>query len=98
MKLKEKMILQGYDNLREIDGIGLCGTQRMLFTTGLFIGLRSYEYRGRYCFHTMKEATDALSKWDGKDDPHGNWIKYKGSPTERSNPNYVDFSRVGGIK
>lgn len=74
----------GYFNLKEIPGCGLCGLMRFAYTTGLVIGLAEYDYYGRYCFHSLSEAKSALEKWDGEGDPSGEWIKYKGTGGERS--------------
>lgn len=76
-----------YVMLTEIPGRGLCGLQRMAYTTGLFCGLDEYPYVGRYCYHTFHEAVKDILKWNGQSDPPGNWIKHKGT-TEYPNPNY----------
>lgn len=74
----------GYKHLREIDD-KIYGTNRFLFTHGLMVGLDGWGYEGRYCYSSEVEALHALDKWDGKGDPSGNWIKYKGKNGERSN-------------
>jgi len=61
---------EGYRELREIEGKGICGLMKFVFTTGLVIGMNS---------------------WDGKGDPSGNWIKYKGTGGERENPNNINM-------
>lgn len=76
---------QGYFNLKEIEGRGLCGLFRFIFTTGLRYGLNISSYEGRFCFPHLNDAKEALSDWDGVDDPPGYWIKHKGK-TEHSNP------------
>ena len=78
---------QGYANLRIIDGRGLCGLRRFMFTTGICEGLDEDGYTGRWCFETKEEAKIEFDKWDGKDNPGGEWIKYKGQNGEYSNPN-----------
>jgi hypothetical protein len=81
----EKFLTEnGYENLKEIPGRGICGITRFAFTTGLIIGLEDWGYFGRYCYDSRKEAEDALSQWDGIGDPPGEWIKYKGEGGERS--------------
>ena len=86
-KLKRILEKEGYSHLREYGtSNGICGIRRMLFTTGLFCGLTQNFYEGRWCYPTMFDAVQALTKWDGRGDPPGNWIKYKGR-VEYSNPN-----------
>lgn len=82
-KLINNLEQEGYFNLREVDG-KMCGLYRFLFTTGLVVGIDAYGYQGRYCYSTTLEARDALTHWDGKGDPSGEWIKYKGEEGERS--------------
>ena len=76
---------EGYYEIREIEGIGLCGLFKFIFTTGLVIGIDEIGYYGRYCYSTEREAIEALNSWDGKGDPSGLWLKYKGRGGERTN-------------
>jgi hypothetical protein len=86
MDLKSYLETEGYYEIREIPGIGLCGLRKFIFTTGLVIGMDEDRYYGRYCYSNEVDALKALNEWDGKEDPSGPWIKYKGTPGERSNP------------
>jgi hypothetical protein len=88
-----------FASARELDGQGLCVTQRFIFTTGLlthvsFDGL-SYRYAARYCYPSHRDALEALAAWDGQGDPPGPWIKEKLS--ERSGPG-ADLERAGGFQ
>jgi hypothetical protein len=87
---KEKLVnylkSEGYSEIKEIPGKGICGLRDFIFTTGLMIGMTEVGYYGRYCYSTESEALEALNTWDGEGDPPGPWIKYKGAPYERSNP------------
>lgn len=85
----EYYYLQGYTCITKING-KICGLKRFIYTTGLVVGLDPIGYQGRYCYHTLAEATEALLIWDGEGHPSGNWIKYKGD-VEISNPKYDDF-------
>lgn len=49
----------------------LCGIQRMIFTWGMFVGLKHYTYDFRYCFRTLVEAEGALRDFDLSTDPEG---------------------------
>jgi hypothetical protein len=86
MDLKAYLETEGYSEIKEIPGKGICGLKDFIFTTGLIIGMTEIGYLGRYCYPSESEALDALNKWNGEGDPSGPWIKYKGSPGERSNP------------
>lgn len=90
MNLKEYLKTEGYYEIREIPGKGLCGLNRFIFTTGLMVSLDEIGYYGRYCYANESDALKALNEWDGNGDPGGPWIKYKGRPEERSNPNMED--------
>jgi len=75
---------EGYTDVRYIEGRGYSGLMRFAFTVGLVFGCNHIGYTGRYCYHNRKEALTALESWDGKEDPSGEWIKYKGEGGERS--------------
>lgn len=82
-EIQEFLEKEGFTQLREVEGRGICGIMRFMFTIGLVYGLDTTGYRGRWCYDNVIEPTAALSIWDGKDDPIGNWIKYKGQDGER---------------
>lgn len=90
-KNKEELIEwlkeQGYYNIREIPGQGLCGIREFIFTIGLCINLTYWDYGGRYCYpkSNLLEPLVAVESWDGEGDPPGDWIKYKGKGGERHN-------------
>jgi hypothetical protein len=86
MDLKQFLETEGYYEIREIPGRGLCGLRDFIFTTGLVIGMEEDRYYGRYCYSNQEDALESLNKWTGEGDPSGPWIKYKGMPGERSNP------------
>jgi len=78
---------QGYTNLREIPGHGLCGIQRMLFTYALYCHIDSSGFGPyRFCYPQFFDALDAIEQWDGKDLPPGKWIKCKGVFGDFRNP------------
>lgn len=84
-ELKEFLEKEGYKELREIPGRGVCGVFRFMFTVGVVLGIDSQGYKGRYCYGSEVQAMYAINTWDGIGDPPGNWIKYKGEGGERSN-------------
>lgn len=76
----------GYTCLRTLPNGEVAGLMNMLFTTGLFIGLRSNGYRIRYCYSEWNQAADALASWDGCGDPPGPWLKAKGDGIDQLGP------------
>lgn len=80
----------GYLYPRKVPGRGICALHHMVYTVGLFVNLDPVGYYGRYCYPDLRSAKDALNEWDGAGDPPGPWIKYKGAPYEKSNPNYLE--------
>ena len=88
--MMQNFIDEGYFDIREIEGVGICSLMTFAFTTGLIVGMNESGYRGRYCFSSKEEASKSLKEWDGTGDPPGNWIKYKGYGGERSNPEYKE--------
>lgn len=91
MKTTEEILQDhGYLFPRQITGRGWCALMPMCFTVGLFFGLDEVGYYGRFCYPTFNEALQAFVAWDGKEDPPGNWIKYKGRGGEYSNPKTVE--------
>ena len=82
-------VLMDFFYLKEIEGRGLCGLKRFIFTIGLVFGINEMSFDGRYCFQDHAEAERCFWEWDGKGDPEGEWIKYKGVGGERSNKNFA---------
>lgn len=83
-ELKTHLESEGYVGVREIPRQGVCACFRFMFTVGLVVGIDSMGYKGRYCYPGPGAALTALITWDGKGDPPGEWIKYKGEGGERS--------------
>jgi hypothetical protein len=75
----------GYSPARVLPSGETAGVMRMLYTTGLFVGITRHFWRTRFCYETTTDAVAALQTWDGYGDPPGPWIKEKGG-VERSNP------------
>lgn len=84
-EVKKQLESEGYTDLVEIPNNGICGLFNFIFTTGLVIGIDKDSYLGRYCYSHPIHALKALNRWDGKNDPSDDWIKYKGVGGERSN-------------
>ena len=87
-ELLEMLKREGYYNVKEIPGRGLCGLREFITTIGLVEGLTESGYSGRYCYpkNRIYVTIVALETWDGKDDPIGNWLVYKGERGEYRNP------------
>jgi hypothetical protein len=89
-ELKKYLESEGYTGIREIEGRGIYGVHRFIFTTAIVYGIDETGYKSRWCYpHSLiMELAIAYSKWDGIGDPEGNWIKHKGY-MEYSNPNLI---------
>lgn len=68
MTVIPKIVEEEYKNVKVIDGM-ICATNRMLYTTGVFYGLDSTGYRGRFCFDTELNAYLFLKEWNGQTPP-----------------------------
>lgn len=90
MKLTNELLSslqsEGYFDICEIPGKGICALFRFAFTTGLVYGMTRWEYVGRYCFETKEQAKISLKYWDGQGHPPGLWIKHKGYGIDELNP------------
>jgi hypothetical protein len=80
----------GWDNLRIIEGRGICGTttKNFLFTNAIAFGLDENGWRGRWCYPKelgIEHVKVAFKYWKGEGDPLGDWMKHKGI-TEYGNP------------
>jgi len=78
---------EGYFGLRIVEGRGICGLYKFIFTVGLCEGIYTdgiNSWEGRWCFEHahIQDALLALILWDGKEDPKGRWLKYKGKKGE----------------
>ena len=70
---------QGYRFIVPVPDQGICALYRMIFTTGLFVGLDRDGYSHRYCYESYGDAFHALMHWSGEGDPGGEgFIKRKG--------------------
>lgn len=94
MDINETLAAEGYTDIREIPGRGLCGLHNFMFTTGLCWGLDESGYRGRWCYQSPNQAKDALERWDGHGDPTGPWVKYKGEGGERRNETRFNLAEL----
>jgi hypothetical protein len=76
----------GYAPVRVLETGEVAGLRKMMFTTGLFVGLDRMGYRTRFCYPTFGDACVALEYWNGENDPPGPWIKEKGVNRETGEP------------
>lgn len=88
MSLHDELKNEGYSNLTEKPGKGLCGLFRFIYTVGLVYGINEFGYEGRYCYQDYNDALSSLHIWNGIDDPPGRWIKHKARGIDTPNPNY----------
>ena len=66
MSLEEELAAMGYMELREVEGWGMCGISRFIYTCGVCYGMDATGMRGRFCFDTYQNASLFLRDWDGK--------------------------------
>ena len=89
MTMKKQLEVHGYENIRQLEDGRWIGTYKLMFTTGLFVGLDDIGYACRYCFEDYDDACESVKQWNGRGHPPGNWIKRKGGiEGDYSNPNY----------
>ena len=89
---------EGYWELKEFEEKGICGLMNFIFTVGLVVNIDEHSYSGRYCFERRADAIESFRNWDGKNDPPGNWIKYKGEGGERRNSKYIQQKKYDATK
>jgi hypothetical protein len=58
---------QGYTNIRAVEG-GFVGLVRLIYTTGLCIGIDAWGYEGRYCYGDRFLAERACNAMKSIDD------------------------------
>lgn len=86
---------EGYSRIKVMQDDTVCALQKLLFTTGLVVGLDRAGYKRRYCYERYEDAREALVQWDGAGDPPGPWIKEK--PSDRLGPGALsDIHSSGG--
>lgn len=87
--LINELTKEGYKEIREVPGIGLCGLKSFIFTVGLCCGLDEFGYKYRYCYSVNDSihAVIDIKTWKGNGDPSGPWIKRKGEGGDYLNPN-----------
>lgn len=84
--LRQRLVGDGYSELRVLPSGPIAGLLRYVFTWGLVVGLARDGYQRRYCYEHRADALADLLAWDGKDHPSGPWIKCKGSGIDLLNP------------
>lgn len=75
--LHQYLSRQGYTDLRELWSGEIAGLHKMMYTTGLVVGLTRTSWRTRFCFDQEEDARTALLSWDGTGWPPGYWVKQK---------------------
>jgi hypothetical protein len=65
---------QGYTHVRELPDGSFAGLARLMYTTGLCVGLSADSWTSRYCFENEDEAISELEKLQGRDDVPTGWV------------------------
>lgn len=84
--LQVTVLENGYTELREVPGQGLCGLLPFTFTWAIVVKLTPGGYARRYCYEHHHDAAQALQAWSGAGHPSGPWIKCKGAGIDLLNP------------
>lgn len=82
--LAEFLTENGYTDLKPMPDGKMAGLHRMMYTTGLCVGMDRGGLARRYCYEREEDARAALVAWDFNGDPPGPWIKEK--PSDRLGP------------
>lgn len=72
-----------YTYLKWVDGIGWCGTHKLLYHWTVHIGIDYSGYADRFCFQTEGMAKASLDDWNGVGDMPGDWHKHPTSGRRR---------------
>lgn len=64
----------GYTHLRVLEDGTVCGLGKLLFTTGLHIGLNEQMWERRYCFEDPAKALAELQRLENEDSIPEGWI------------------------
>lgn len=75
--LKDVLEADGYLFVRQLPTGEWAGLMRMLYTTGLYVGLDETSWKTRFCYENAPDALIALQAWDGEGFPPGYWVKQK---------------------
>lgn len=67
-----------YDNVRELPDGTIVGTQRLMFTTAIFVGLNEWGWERRFCFEDPAVAVRELNKMESGEDIPVGWIARRG--------------------
>ena len=66
-----------FHSIRQLPDGTVLGLYRFLFTWGLMVGVKEWDYERRYCYKDLEDALSDLETWDGTKAPPGPWIKEK---------------------
>lgn len=86
-ELEKYLNEQGYFNLKVVDG-KICGLMKFMYTIGLVVNIKEWDYEYRYCYPYANTAECLLDFGVYKYgvDPIGGWVKQKGGNIDRVNP------------
>jgi hypothetical protein len=63
-----------YDCVRVLPDGSIAALSRLMFTTGLFLGVSRWGYERRYCFESDAAASAALEAAQSQDDEPAGWV------------------------
>lgn len=62
---------EGYCQVREVPGQGVCGLHPFMFTWAIVVDINRSFYSHRFCYENLTSAYGAFVEWDGTGDPGG---------------------------
>lgn len=69
----DSMRLNGYIDARVLPDGSIAGVQRLMFTTGLFLGCTAWGYGRRFCFKSDALAMRRFAELQSEDDTPEGW-------------------------
>jgi len=88
-----ELLAQGYLMARVLDDGSVAALQRLLTTTGLFLGMTPWGFESRYCFHDMGLAVLRFAQLKSEDDVPEGWLARRPERPEdvaaKSRPGYL---------
>lgn len=92
-RLADELLAQGYLMTRVLPDGSVAGLQRLLTTTGIFLGMTPWGFESRYCFHDRRLAVERFEQLQSEDDIPAGWKARRPERPEdieaKSRPGYL---------
>lgn len=67
-------LASNYDTVRQLPDGSFAGLSRLMFTTGVYLGLNRWGYGNRYCFESPDKAREVFDALQSEDDEPAGWV------------------------